>query len=136
MNWIDKEVAFYDFIWAYGVGAHTNCINQELYEDFAAGGDKFEEMKKLILQKFPTRENAVKEFETESGTPPDPQHGREPEPKPLAQYLGEYVDYEAELLNIQSGIRLYEYNSWRELFKQALDAYESTEQVRIRIERV
>jgi hypothetical protein len=65
MNWIDKEVAFYDFIWAYGIGAHTNCINQELYEDFAAGGNKFEEMKKLILQKFPTREIAVKEFENE-----------------------------------------------------------------------
>jgi len=62
MNWIDEEVAFYDFIWAYGVNAHTNCINQELWEDFATGGDKFEEMKKSILQKFPTREIALEEF--------------------------------------------------------------------------
>lgn len=66
MNWIDREVAFYDFIWAYGVNAHIDCINQELYEDFAAGGGKFEEMKKLILQKFPTREIAMKKFEKDT----------------------------------------------------------------------
>ena len=73
MNWVDKEIAFYDFIWAYGVGAHTNCINQKLYEDFAAGGEMFEEMTKLILQKFPTREIALREFENE------PQQADEPE---------------------------------------------------------
>lgn len=67
LNWIDKEVAFYDFIWAYGVGAHINCINSELFEDFAVGGNIFEEMKKLILEKFSTREIALKAFEENEG---------------------------------------------------------------------
>ena len=122
MNWIDKEIAFYDFIWAYGVNAHTDCINQELYEDFAAGGDKFEKMKKLILQKFPTKEIAIKEFEKD--TPAELQHSREPEKvKPLAQYLAEYVTYESY------GHELHRWGTikWRELLKQALDVYESTE---------
>lgn len=61
-NWLDKEVAFYDFIWAYGVGACTNCINAELYEDFKVGGGKFGQMKAAILKKFPTRKSAMKEF--------------------------------------------------------------------------
>ncbi len=62
-NWLDEEIAFYDFIWAYGVGAHTECINTELFVDFAKGGNKFEEMKKVILKKFPTKEAAVNEFQ-------------------------------------------------------------------------
>ena len=123
MNWIDKEVAFYDFIWAYGLNAHTNCINDELYEDFKAGGDKFEEMKKAILKKFPTRKIALKEFENETGTPPDPQHGRGPDKvKLLAQYLGEYLRHEIVDVDL-------------ELLEQALDAYQSTENVTIKIER-
>jgi len=68
-NWLDKEVAFYDFIWAYGVGACTDCINAELFEDFAAGGNKFEEMKKAILKKFPTREIAIRKFIENAQTP-------------------------------------------------------------------
>jgi len=59
--------------------------------------------------------------------------------KPLAQYLGEYIEHEIETENILSlddfeGLSLY--NSWRELLEQAFDAYESTEQVKIRIEKV
>lgn len=61
-NWLDEEVTFYDFIWRYGVNVHTSCINAELFEDFAAGGNKFEEMKKIILKKFPTKEIAMQEF--------------------------------------------------------------------------
>lgn len=49
-------------------------------------------------------------------------------PKPLVQYLGEYIDH--ELCNNT------EHDSWRELLEQALNAYQSTEQVKIRIERV
>ncbi|MCK5611625.1 hypothetical protein KAR91_57675 [Candidatus Pacearchaeota archaeon] len=132
MNWIDKEVAFYDFIWAYGVNAHTDCINRELFEDFAAGGDKFEEMKKLILEKFPTKEIALREFENESGTSVEDRCGREPEKvKPLAQYLVNYIEHEIEIGNIN-----LEYDLWHELLEQALDAYQSTENVKIRIEKV
>lgn len=59
-TWLDEEIEFYDFIWAYGVQAHTSCINRVLLKDFAKGGNKFEEMKKLIIKKFPTREKAIK----------------------------------------------------------------------------
>ena len=62
MNWIDEEVKFYDFIWAYGVGACTDCINADLYEDFKAGGEWFEQMKAKILEKYPTRAAAWKAF--------------------------------------------------------------------------
>jgi hypothetical protein len=47
------------------------------------------------------------------------------DPKPLAQYLAEYVEHEL-IDNNDSG-------SWRELFGQALDAYESTESAVIQI---
>jgi len=103
------------------------------------------------------------------GTPPDPQHGREPkeeckdcvfyhklvpgncvsvsackhqqrEPekvKPLAQYLDEYIEHEVELGNVEPTVAyMYAYDSWQQLLEQALDAYKSTEQVKIRIERV
>ena len=75
---------------------------------------------------------------TEQNTPPDPQHGRDakPEPKPLAQYLDEYIEHEIEIGNIRPAVSdLHAYNSWRELLEQALDAYESTENVTIKIER-
>lgn len=62
-SWMDIEVAFYDFIWAYGTEACTECINSELFSDFAAGGDKFEQMKKKILEKWPTRAEAWSAFE-------------------------------------------------------------------------
>jgi len=63
-------------------------------------------------------------------TPADPQHGREPEKvKPLAQYLSEYLDYQGNILPADM-------DSLRDIFEQALDAYESTEQVKIRIEPI
>lgn len=64
--------------------------------------------------------------EAESGTPAEPQHGREPEPKPLAQYLTKYIEHE---------IGLHSYNPSCELLEQALNAYESTENVKIKIEK-
>ena len=51
--------------------------------------------------------------------------------KPLAQYLGEYISQEWS----RSGVLLVA-SIFRKQFEQALDAYESTEQVKIRIERV
>ncbi len=62
MNWIDEEVAFYDFIWAYGNKACTDCINADLYEDFKAGGALFEKMKAKMFEKYPTRAEGWKAF--------------------------------------------------------------------------
>ena len=98
----------------------TALRNQSL--QFAAGVD-IKAVVEVVLDKA-----------QDKATPPDPQHGRDV--KPLAQYLDEYIEHEVELVNVQSDIRLYEYDSWREMLEQALDAYESTEQVKIRIERV
>ena len=67
-------------------------------------------------------------------TPSNPQPN-EPEPKPLAQYLGEYVEQEI-IENPYAKPKMWGILAWHELLKQALDAYESTEQVKIRIERV
>jgi hypothetical protein len=62
-------------------------------------------------------------------TPAESRYGREPDKvKPLAQYLTEY--FEHELTNGS------DYHSHRELLEEAFDAYESTEQVKIRIERI
>ncbi len=62
------------------------------------------------------------------------------EPKPLAQYLDEYIEHEIKIGNIDkfvtAGHAILLGNSWAWLLKQALNAYESTEQVKIRIERV
>lgn len=76
--------------------------------------------------------------ETKQGTPAESRYGREPDKvKPLAQYLDEYIEHEVELDNLDTGVsELFAYDSWRELFEQAFDAYESTENVKIRIERV
>ena len=103
--------------------------------------------------------------ENETATPPDPQHGREPckackgtgevddtmhsvqagmditKPCPacrldkvklLAQYLAEYV----EVLDRSYKLDHSYIAEWCELLEQALDAYQSTENVTIRIERV
>ena len=60
------------------------------------------------------------------GTPTNPQHGREPDKvKPLAQYLGEYLRHEIST-----------YRSLDPILEQALDAYQSTENVTIKIERI
>lgn len=67
-------------------------------------------------------------------TPPEPQHGREPKPKPLAQYLSEYIDH--ELCSNTDHAPCSAHGTWHELLEQALEAYESTEQVKIRIEQV
>lgn len=61
-TWLDEEIEFYDFIWKYGLKAHGSCINKELMQDFENNGNKFEEMKKLIIKKFPTRETALKQL--------------------------------------------------------------------------
>ena len=104
----------------------------------------------------------IKFMKKAQATPPDPQRGREPDKvksdtceyskykvvtgcidcpyncqdkvKPLAQYLGEYIENEAKLGNLSYYV--YGRKPWRKLLEQALDAYESTEQVKIRIERV
>ena len=82
--------------------------------------------------------NPHNEAQVQNCTPANPQHSREPDKvKSLAQYLDEYIEHEAELGNLHHKVaEMYAHGSWRELLEQALDAYESTEQVRIRIERV
>ena len=55
--------------------------------------------------------------------------------KPLAQYLAEYIDHEATAEEIDS-LWNREINVWHELLEQALDAYESTEGVKIKIEKI
>lgn len=68
---------------------------------------------------------ARKQCYPEPSTPPDSQHGREPDKvKPLAQYL---FEHDCEYADVRSS---------REYFQQALDAYQSTENVTIKIERV
>lgn len=62
MNWLDTEVAFYDFIWAHGTSACTKCINRELFEDFAAGGQRFDMMKAKVMEKWPTSSEAWAAF--------------------------------------------------------------------------
>ena len=63
------------------------------------------------------------------GTSPDPQHGREPNKvKSLAQYLGEYIYHELCPGTV--------HGSWYKLLQQALDAYESTENVKIKVEKI
>ena len=100
----------------------------------------------------------------DKATPPNPQHGREidncknctpninnvhdkncpcimkcecsREPdkvKPLAQYLSEYVKQEVNLPYAKP--KIWSILAWRKQFEQALDAYQSTENVTIKIER-
>ncbi len=72
-----------------------------------------------------------------TGTPPESRYGRDlvPEPKPLAQYLDEYIRHEVET----DGLKMEAAQIWipdKELLEQALEAYQSTENVMIKIERV
>ena len=93
-------------------------------------------------------------FKTEQPTPAEDRYGRDVKPetcgypeyrvnvgcvgcpydcsmkiKSLAQYLAEYIGHKFIDTMVIGQV-------WRELLKQALDAYESTENVKIRIERV
>ena len=74
---------------------------------------------------------ALESYRRVQGTPPGPQHGREPDKvKPLAQYLDKYLEAAWKgAIDCAVGV------NGQELLKQALDAYESTENVKIRIER-
>jgi len=110
-----------------------------------------------------TKPENSKAFVEQSSTPPDPQHGREPDevkpktgiiydncdgcknevcphrmnkPKPLAQYLGEYLATGIDRTH-EAGMPMdFTEEGLKPIFEQALDAYESTEQVKIRIERI
>ena len=115
-----------------------------------------------VWEEQPSADMATIMVEAIQTTPPDPQHGREPcetckgskqilasgccgmvhkyipcpdcqKLKPLAQFLSKYVEHETELELMETLSGLV---SWRELLEQALDAYESIEQVKVRIERV
>lgn len=88
------------------------------------------------LQSYLTNENAIrfvlKALDTIKATPVEPKHGREPEKvKPLAQYLAEYINHE-----YVTGELIGSNKTWQEFMGQALDAYESTQGVQIRIEKV
>ena len=112
-------------------------------------GDNYVTVAEIIDSQHVEPLTKIIEAQAQENTPPDPQHGREPEhgtlvcelpaPKPLAQYLGEYIEYEIEDNNIDSDAgsdALFLWQTWQQLLEQALDAYESIENVKIRIERV
>lgn len=61
-NWVDVEVAFYDFMWEEGLKAHAHCVNEKIINDFREGKDSFEEIKEKIAKTFPTREKAIEAF--------------------------------------------------------------------------
>jgi len=69
-NWLNVLVEFYDFIWEQGLEAHASCVNSELLLDFQNGGDKFEQMKKLIVKKFPDFQSAYIAFEKSKSNNP------------------------------------------------------------------
>ena len=62
-TWIDETIKLYDFIWEEGTSSCGYHVNKELMEDFAKGGSMFENMKKQILEKFPTIQDALDAFE-------------------------------------------------------------------------
>lgn len=57
-----------------------------------------------------------------------------PEPKPLAQYLAEYLDA-GKCQEIRTYMETSDAIDLQEAIEQALDAYESTENVKIKIEK-
>jgi len=76
------------------------------------------------------------EAQSQSGIPAEDRYGHEPDKaKPLAQYLSEYIDHEADLGNLATVPPFVSFEL-KELLEQALDAYESTENVKIRIEPI
>jgi len=89
-------------------------------------------------------ENVDNNSITTDGTPIEDQHGREPNKvKSLAQYLAKYVEQEkwnfstitTEFRGAGHSVEI-DINDLKGVLQQAFDAYESTEQVKIRIERV
>ena len=77
-----------------------------------------------------------------TNTPSKPQHSREPgKVKSLAQYLAEYLNhgrYDFALIDDRYGDTAIEIDivDLKNNIEQALDAYESTENVKIKIDRV
>jgi hypothetical protein len=61
-NWLEELIEFYNFVWKSGTEACGKCVNEKLMEDFANGGSLFEQMKKKIIERFPTRQSANKAF--------------------------------------------------------------------------
>jgi hypothetical protein len=94
---------------------------------------------------------SVNPWNEAQATPPDPQHGREQswpgrKPweniKPLAQYLANYLEHEHEDIESYSFASSYPDGSidfdicrLEVILRQALDAYQLTENVTIKIER-
>lgn len=75
-----------------------------------------------------------KECEIHGTLVPD-QHS-ESEPKPLAQYLAEYLATGIDRVH-EAGLPMdYAEEGLKPIFEQALDAYESTEQVKIEIKKL
>lgn len=66
--------------------------------------------------------------EPSTSTPPESRYGHDLEPEPLAQYLAEYVQQELD--------DCIDYGEWPGAMVRALKAYQSTENVTIKIERV
>jgi len=72
----------------------------------------------------------------DKATPPNPQHGHEPDKvKPLAQYLSEYLATGIDRMH-EAGMPMdFTEDGLKPILEQALDAYQSTENVTIKIER-
>ena len=53
-NWVEKEAAFYDYIWKIGLLARGGCAGREMLD--------FKKIAALVLKKFPTKSMAYKKF--------------------------------------------------------------------------
>ena len=61
-TWIDDTVELYDFIWSDGLEMCGYHVNEALLENFRNGGELFENMKRKIIEKYPTAESALKAY--------------------------------------------------------------------------
>lgn len=61
-DWLNEQIAFYDFIWEIGTQLCGKHVNESLMKDFAEGGRSFEVLKAEIRRTFPTKESAVEAF--------------------------------------------------------------------------
>ena len=96
----------------------------------------------------PSTDNAIdcKDFELRpQSIPAEDRYGRKPDKvKSLARHLGEYLEYEHEdydkgisfIDSYPDGSINFDIAALESVLKHALDAYESTQNVKIRIERV